>query len=234
MADPVQAYIRRIRIHANRSTYDTLYPGQLYKDLSQFFTATEMVSSALAANESRDGKEHGILYTYHKSGGRRVKRLKGPADWVQTMQNESGEQQSRLLFLRGHSSPEWLSVVASFCDIDPEFLNSNMLFRCRRTFSAYPALPSAYEDIIRLKVITIGWRGFSERSRDADSIPTQRAELKRHMERYQHELMVGTGVQLSDSIIRDHYVLDKRNFILEQEISICLNFDENKSWTGKT
>lgn len=52
------------------------------------------------------------------------------------------------------------------------------------------------------------------------------------MDGYDHNLMLGQNFHLGDSVVRDFYTLDAENFIVEQEIAICLHFRDGH-WTGK-
>lgn len=147
---------------------------------------------------------------------------------------ENGKKQlPQLLFLKGLSGPQWLRKVAATLQVDPEFLNSNMLFRCRETYAAYPAPPSAYENIIRMRIPTIGRR---ENVRwgltDPQRVAKLRSEAKEKMGSYWHELGIsGVNIACGDSIVRDYHVLGERHFFLEQEVSVYLHAEES-TWTG--
>jgi hypothetical protein len=55
---------------------------------------------------------------------------------------------------------------------------------------------------------------------------------ERDMGKYEHDLMVGNGLEAGDSIVRSFSVLDDKNFFIEQEMSICLHKYE-EGWISK-
>lgn len=108
-----------------------------------------------------------------------------------------------------------------------------MLFRYARGYRSNPGLPSAYENIIRLRVVTIGSRE-AEKAKHLNSRLTSqlRTEAKSEMLSYRQKLKAGRDVHPGDSIVREHHVLSDRHFFLEQDISINLSMRKG-SWTGE-
>lgn len=229
-------YVRVVRHHAKQRISQTLYPGGIYEGLDRFLSSSQIPDRSSAA-EYGTCASHGVLYSFRTSAARPiVERFKQADVCSQTLKVREGEHScASILFLRGHSSKEWLSAVGAAWTIDPEFLNSGMLFRCQRHWFAYPSPPSSYDNIIRFPVVTIGSRDTRPHKRPIDEV---RAETSRCMEHYKHALMNGHGVHLSDSIVRDFHVLDAQYFIIEQEISVCVQFHDKdkkplRGWTGK-
>lgn len=52
------------------------------------------------------------------------------------------------------------------------------------------------------------------------------------MEQYRHYLKLNREVKPGDSIVRRYSVLDDEHFLIEQDISVSLNFT-GKQWVGK-
>lgn len=139
----------------------------------------------------------------------------------------------QLVFLRGLSCPQWLNKIAVNLHVDPEFLNSNMQFRCRETYAAYPAPPSTYDHIIRIRIVTIGRRDDIPWGRpNPQMVEKLRSEAKTKMESYRHDLVSNDNMRCGDSIVRDYHVLGERHFFLEQEISVYMHSGES-AWTGE-
>jgi hypothetical protein len=46
------------------------------------------------------------------------------------------------------------------------------------------------------------------------------------MGQFQHQLRTSRGIEQSQSIVRDFFVLDEQRFVLEQEISVCVHKSE--------
>lgn len=192
------------------------------------------MSSQNHSGASANADRHATLYSFHPVRGRdREVFSQHESDaCVQALQTNNCDGLSQLLFLRGHSSSDWLSSVAAACNTDPEFINSNMLFRCRRTYFAYPSLPSAYDNMIRLRIATIGSRDVRFTQLSQSHLESVRLKAKKQMDAYRHDLMLGSNAHLCDSIVRDFHVLDGQYFIVEQEIAICLHFSD-EGWIGE-
>jgi len=144
------------------------------------------------------------------------------------MTSNTSQRVPQIVFLRGLACPQWMNKVAANVQADPEFLNSTMQFCCRETYGAYPAPPSAYDNIIRIRIPTIGHRGRP----DSRTVETLRAEAKEKMEQYRHELS-NVNIACGDSIVRDYHVLSEQHFFIEQEVSVYLHSPGESAWTGK-
>ncbi|KAK5171082.1 uncharacterized protein LTR77_004226 [Saxophila tyrrhenica] len=109
-----------------------------------------------------------------------------------------------------------------------------MLFRCRRTYSAYPSLPSAYDNIFRLRFVTIGRREARETGEGGRSDPNEvdklRAEADHQMRQYGQRLSTA-NVPCGDSVVREYHVLGERHYFLEQEVAISMHL-KNAAWTA--
>ena len=136
----------------------------------------------------------------------------------------------QILFLKGYPSPEWVKSIGGCCRVDPEFFRWQLRFRCRREYSSSPSLPSAFENIVRLRFTTIGET--NSNARNQSFVEKLREIGAEGLSKYKHTLKVGSLVRKGDSIVRDYFVLDARHFIIEQEMSICVQPLEN-SWIGK-
>lgn len=130
---------------------------------------------------------------------------------------------SYLLFLAGYLSSEWLTTVGSLCSVDPEHYQRHLRYLARQPYFSVPPLPSAAENIITLRFVTLGFRhptGSSQRH-----IDRLRSDGIKDMDTYFHNLKRNreTQVKIGDSIVRRYSVHDERYFSIEQEISISIN-----------
>jgi hypothetical protein len=80
--------------------------------------------------------------------------------------------------------------------------------------------------------MSIGSRGVRRSRSDPTIVEKMRAESRKQLDRYRHDLTTSPDVRLGDSIVRDFFILDEEHFALEQEISVCMHF-QNTEWTGK-
>ncbi|VUC32065.1 unnamed protein product [Clonostachys rosea] len=135
----------------------------------------------------------------------------------------------RVLFLRGHPSPRWLSSIGAFCQVDPE------LFRWFLRYLAEPgsdhyfdSVPSLMSNIFRFKFFTIGSKNFRRHSSQQE-VDILRERAAREFQRYQGELRKSWAMKPGDSIVRNFHVLDERDCVIEQEITVSI-FDIGKTW----
>lgn len=206
----------------------------MFEDLAKFLEPSAPFARNRRESIHQYPKEisHAVLYRLNRSGTRGKEVFKDAESCANAIHTDENALDPQILFLRGYSSAQWLLKIASTCRTDPEFLNSNMIFRCRQDYFSYPSLPSSYENIIRLRVSTIGMRE-QVSGRRSNSLAVQKLRLKAEKDMRQYLLDLGSGnkVQTCDSIVRDYYVLDEQYFIVEQEVSVCLH-TFSKSWLG--
>lgn len=132
----------------------------------------------------------------------------------------------QIVFLRGYPSHDWILALGAKYEVDPEFFSRHMDFRQSRTSLApsysIPALPSTSWHMMRLPCMTIGTRDGAQARGNADNITRLRTQSETSMERYVTELVRGGQFRTGDSVIRRYHLLDERNFVLEQLLTICL------------
>nr|POE75757.1 glutamyl-trna(gln) amidotransferase subunit a [Quercus suber] len=227
-------YAFAVEIHANRSTYQTLYPGQIYEDLAAYLKGPFLPTRNVEAPDvsSIRTRSHAVHYLLESTGSKTLTAFSASQACIGVLQTASRQKSSQLLFLNGYSSQEWVTGVGAVCETDPEFFNSNMIFRCRRTYFSYPSLSSAYPNIVRLRIMTIGSRDPRGSRADSQRIDRLRADAATSMSIYRHELMLNSNVCCGDSIVRQYHVLDEKYFVLEQEIAVALHLHGKKGWIG--
>nr|POE69214.1 hypothetical protein CFP56_75652 [Quercus suber] len=175
-------------------------------------------------------RSHAVHLLIDSMGSKRSTSFSDPNSCVEALQTINNENSSHLLFLNGYSSPEWLTWLCATCETDPEFFNSNLIFRCRRTYFSYPSLASVYLNVVRLRVMTIGSRNPRGSKTDAQLVDQLRGDASTSMAIYHHELMLNSNVSCGDSIVRKYHVLDEKYFVIEQEIAVALQLREKMGW----
>lgn len=202
------------------------------------------------------------LYSLHKTTGstgtiptansagicRRIDHLDRPSQLPQLLQltsngdsnpgqnnnvnNDNANNKSHMLFLAGHPTPEWLATIGSSIQVDPQHYERHLSFLSRQSYFANPSLPSAAENIIVLRFITIGRR--NSKGNSQYHIDCLRKSGAQQMGDYQHSLKLSReeNWRPGDSIVRCYSVHDDEHFSIEQEISISLN-NCGKQWIGK-
>lgn len=161
---------------------------------------------------------------------------------VETLQQFAGlpgisstETLRQIVFLKGYPSREWILALGAKYEVDPEFFSRHMDFRKSRSSLApsysVPALPSTSWHMMRLPCMTIGTRDGQQIRGNAANILRARRQAEMSMERYVNELVRGVNFRTGDSIIRDYHLLDERNFVLEQLLTVCLKL-ASPHWIG--
>jgi hypothetical protein len=140
---------------------------------------------------------------------------------------------SHLLFLAGYLSSEWLTTVGSLCSVDPEHYQRHLRYVARQSYFSVPSLPSAAENIITLRFITLGFRHPTGSSQG--HIDRLRSDGIKDMDTYLHHLKINRDahVKVGDSIVRRYSVHDETHFSIEQEISISIN-RIGRNWIGRS
>lgn len=138
---------------------------------------------------------------------------------------ETQDGQNQLLFLRGYPSGEWLRLIGSKYHVDPEFFSRHMDFGLtedRLNNFSLPPLPSSSWHLMRLHIMTIGFRDTLARKYRQDDIDSLRRDGNNQMENYNHQLTLGSNFEVGDSIVRNYSTLDETHFSIEQRVSVCL------------
>lgn len=227
--------MKAISQHARQPHHSTLYPGFVYEGLSGYLQGPPLSTEGRrTATGAQTGTRYdACLYALDLKSTCTPATFTNVGVCLETLHNNIEASVPQILFLNGYTCPRWLTGVASALAIEPEFLNSNMRFRCIRNYHSFPGLPSAYENIIRLRVVTIGSREtVGARNSDPKLVKQLRDEARKQMVSYRHNLQRNRDVCRGDSIVREYQVLSERHFFLEQEISINVSLREG-TWTGQ-
>lgn len=146
-------------------------------------------------------------------------------DFVRKTGSGDLKSASRLLFLRGYPTPEWLGLIGARFKIDPEFFVRFMHFKpAKDGINNYtlPALPAASWNLLELPVISIGERRAFHGLVNQAEVDVMRKEAKTRMHKHHEHLNGHTGVTAGSSVVREVAIFDHGCFALEQRIWICL------------
>lgn len=144
----------------------------------------------------------------------------------------SASVSSRIVFMHGLPSPQWLNAIGAQYSVDPEFYRRHLDFHAqtgRPDYFTMPPMPSEMNSIIRLCVTTIGHVG-DDHKMNRKSLETRRETSARQMEKYLSALRRDNW-SLGESLVRDFDIHDESHWSLEQRISLCVAQNGNE-WTG--
>lgn len=209
-------YVEAINFHSKETIQDTLYPGSIFEDLGLYLRTG-------LQNIRPSNNIQGTLHTVHKLGGRSLDLYSDPLECALKLEEGKKSMDCQILFLHGYPSPKWISTIGALCRTDPQYFNTHLRFQCRRDYYSFPTLLSDLENIITLRFVTLGSREQRFGKCDQARVDALRQDGERDMARYEHDLLLGSGLEAGDSIVRSFSVLDEKNFILEQEMSIYLH-----------
>ncbi|KAH8660512.1 hypothetical protein BX600DRAFT_438725 [Xylariales sp. PMI_506] len=155
-------------------------------------------------------------------------------DFVVKTKSETSKSPSRLLFLRGVPSVEWLGIIGTKYKIDPEFFMRFLHFKfATNIFTNYslPALPAATWNILELPIITTGRRKVVLGPLKQIEVDAMRREVKSNLQAHHDRLQENSELAVASSVVRDISIIDHIYFALEQRIWICLqpNISQNDS-----
>lgn len=226
-----QEYVEAVSFHSRQTARLSPYPGQNFEDLAIFLQRSITPVSSNSQNQVGRLSSFATLYALDNTG-KVVEQIEEPARLTEILQLPSdGQTKSRLLFLGGYPSSEWLTTIGALCHVDPEHFQRHLNFLSRQSYFSFPSLPSAAENIITLHVTTLGSRQ-SKKENSQDAIDRLRANGMTEMNAYMHKLSREENIRNGDSIVRRYSVHDETHFSIEQEISISLNYVD-REWIGQ-
>ncbi len=242
-----QEYKEAIAFHAKQTTRQSPYPGQNFEDLNLFLQRPKQPAPIHPVSRDRLTwpSTPATLYTLEKNAAnnqtftanaagifRELDHLVSPAQLTELLRSRrSGQSKSYLLFLVGYPSSEWLATIGSLFQVDPEHYHRHLMFSPSQPYFSTPSLPSAAENIMTLRFITIGRRRPTGNSQH--HIDRLRQDGVQGMATYEHSLKLNREqVKTGDSIVRRYSVHDEEYFSIEQEVSISLNYFD-RQWVGE-
>ena len=141
--------------------------------------------------------------------------------------------QSRMVFLRGYMSADWINNIGGRFVIDPEFFCRHLDFRSvddePNNFSA-PPLPSSSWHLIDLPIFTLGARMVPKGPSWLTKVEERRRMGKEALSDHHHRIaqLSSSGMAVGESMIRGYYIFDEAHFAIEQRISICMQAESSE------
>jgi hypothetical protein len=129
---------------------------------------------------------------------------------------------SRLVFLRGFPSPEWLTAVGDKYKPTPELYRRHLDFQWNgRDYFSSPSLPSTSARVFHLTIPTICMREAEILPPRPEDMEQERKMHDRQMDNYLQNLR--NNAKVADSIVRKNLLLGTRVSVLEQTISVYVS-----------
>jgi len=135
------------------------------------------------------------------------------------------ESPGQLLFLRGQWSGEWIGLVGSKFQVDPEFFCEFLKFENasdRTNNFSIPKFAAASWNVMKIPLMTIGSYDALNTSIGKNEMKGIRQECAKQMERYRCEINRNDSPRVGNSVVRNYHVFDSTHFAVEQAIWICL------------
>ena len=228
-----EEYAAAVAAHARRSVRSTLYPGSNYVNLACYLEQPVRPADATSPSYLPKQGHFASLVSIGEAGLEPVVRFRDVDDFVRSRNLATvGESKSALLFLHGFPSPEWLNTIGAMYIVDPEFFQRHLDFRSatgKIDYFPLPSLPSSANNIIRLRLTTLGeWSNSLGKRFQQSQLETLRRKCALSMEEYRKDISLThpNRTKLGDSIVRAFTVVDGMNFAIEQEVSVYI------SWKG--
>ena len=253
----LQDYANVVRSHSEQSVLDSLYPGPNFANLASSLAEPFHIRAPCVAAPScppdtyAANEEFVAFYRLSKCGKDSSRYLKTPDELarieqdIQTSAQQIGSEDSqhpdtegRLLFLRGHASPEWINRIGASYSVDPEVFNRHRDFAAivGRTdhFTSF-SLPSTNLNMLRTRFITLDRRTSKTKPGTLSQKDLDGLRQKTHdaLGEYFDKLSTKRGdeVELGSSIVRCFSLHDSEHFSIEQDASIYLTKAE-RGWIG--
>ncbi|KAK5128551.1 hypothetical protein LTR85_003222 [Meristemomyces frigidus] len=223
-------FARRIEQQAKGSAGDPLCTGDHLKAVAEY------LCRPLKATPKSESYRPRVLcpfiwhYELRSRGCLNVKTYNHVAEFERMLEEDPPAYAACLLFLTGHPTPEWLNALGGELDLDAVYLSEHMAFRPTifpDTF-AFPAMPSAGRNIIRLTVPIVGQVEPLRTALPSTDIHSLRQTCSAKL-RDKARVWDSSG-QAGMPVVRRFFLHDTNRFTIEQDISISLIY-EGRRWT---
>ena len=233
-----EEYSCAVREHSKQSITASLYPGDNFDKLAIFLNKPYPTKTPRGTNSviSNDAFDFITIFELFSTLIKRGPDCRSPEHLTQLLHPQSDNHLSsisRLVFLKGQPSSQWLSTIGATFTVDPEFFQRHLRYYStigRPNYFSLPSLPSVSNEFITLRVVSLGQRNGYERL----ELESLRKRCGKFLSEYNHslglDLNIGGG--LGRSILRD-FSIYKGHVVIEQEISICVTHQDNFH-TGET
>ncbi|KAL8823167.1 MAG: hypothetical protein Q9191_006110 [Dirinaria sp. TL-2023a] len=208
-----EQYINRVELHAQRDQAKYLHSGVNYLALARFLQSAKDYAPC-----EKPVMEHACLVVHIISATEKRGIDLFTSDQVQKHDAIPAQDQnvSKLFFIRGHASRQWLASLGARYRLDPEFFRRHREFVPSLDHYDLPTLPSASLHIITLRIMTIYKRKLAL---SAFAVRKSREDAEQIVRKHQQNLGI-RGID-GESIIRRLSFPDETHFTVEQAITCC-------------
>lgn len=212
-------YAKAVDVHASRRQESTLYPGINYRTLALFLKVR--TTKPIASDTFTFAILHSLAFDVHDP--RRITGFQTPSE-LESYEPPNGaiSDSGQILFLRGHPSSDWVNTIGARYRVDPEVFRRHLPHINSEDFFDLPALPSYSDNIVKLRVPTIG---------RCTAHTMNRVEGRRETERYWKTL--GADGIIGESIVRRFSWHNTDYFTIEQHMMVTIKRKGSK-WIGET
>ncbi|KAK3935818.1 hypothetical protein QBC46DRAFT_42372 [Diplogelasinospora grovesii] len=222
-----QEYAQAVLSYSQLSVTQSLYAGVHFENLARYLQQPyEARAPDLVARNNDTQKTPTFtfvtLYNLDPAAEERESQINSPDGFESKAAEMANSPHGRLIFMRGHPSPEWLLSIGATYRVDPEFFRRHLDFRQGlRDHYWLPSPPSSLNTALRLRITTIGASVSKARtSSEQDVIEALRELSQSRLSDYREKLKSLAEMKLGDSIMRDFSVHDLEQFTIEQDISL--------------
>lgn len=226
-AERARSYANCIIAHANRGQDRHLFCGSHFRALNDLvFPSTATISSEATpfdyivsrdfGGPTRADSAHPQLATFDAASA-------GLASFASLAHPEP--QNTRVLFVRGHPSADWINSIGSQYRIDIEYFRQKLRFLEDKDYYDLPSLPSNSHNIFHLRISTIYKR---QTALSLANVHKLRQSEKKAVWKHQRSLNA-----VGESIVRQVSIFDETSFAVEQDVSIYIVNKRGRSSTGQ-
>lgn len=220
-----------IELLALRSSGNEVYPRPDLLSLNQYLKHAGIQRSR--TNDSRQGRSQStnssnvdrIFAVLHNIPSGKTLEFSASHSGIARCTITTVEEGKSILFLRGYASPEWLLKVGNKFNVSPELYRRHLTYTAppiglaREHFSS-PGLPSSSTRVIQLTIPTICTRNVAGQQYEPEDLQQARRLESEAMSEYFKRLR--SRAQVADSVVRKCLLFSRREFVIEQTVSIDL------------
>ncbi|PVH68317.1 hypothetical protein DL98DRAFT_631896 [Cadophora sp. DSE1049] len=224
-----QQYAEAVSRMSLEGSSTSIYSGTNYLTLAQYLKNAGDSSEVNVWHPDSTNpadSQHVLLYDFSCGQRSLVSTFDDPTDFKWVKRTRRRASPGSLIFIRGFSTPTWISTVGSECYVDPEFFRAHLDFLSYTDSFSAPAIPSSAK-AFRLRVTSLG---LVANPKDVQANWTWNSES---MTSYYHKVKQGLGFPIGDSIVRKFSLFGQGRFAVEQDISVSLAWISDEKWTGK-
>ena len=144
------------------------------------------------------------------------------SEGLESFKQSIQDQSSALVFIRGYASPAWLQAIGARFELGPDLFHRHLNYKAFtagvRDYYSDPSLPSSSNRVFQLMLPTIFTSNFNLSNGEPKNLLDERKQFSHALLKYFQNLK--TSAMVADSVVRDVLVLNKKEYVLQQTISV--------------